>query len=167
MHQFKMSKYIPPSKRVVEQPTTDVTSTAHFPSLSVFSSSGSVHRTSMDFKKAIEETNNTIVEVSNEKPVIASHPLAKMRVFEMTNQEYLAAKNNMVETFIDTPKVYYNYNLPNFVEDDDEDQEYHVDVSNEYCADAFEASWDTYEDVEKDNIQEEQEIAYENYLQEQ
>ena len=159
MHQSKMSKYIPPNKRVVEEPTTDVTSVTIFPSLHVFSPPGSIYRTNLDFKKAIEETTNTVIEISTEKPVIASHPLTKMRVFEMTNQEYFAAKNDVIEIVVDTPKIYYHYALPIFIEDDDEIQEYDENQENQenqeiidYSTNTFEAIvniWDTYDEAEQ------------------
>jgi hypothetical protein len=151
-----MSKYIPPSKRVAEEPPmADVTSTKQFPSLSVFSPTSS-SRKQLDYKKAIEEAIEPVVEFSNQRPVLATHPLSRLKVVEMTNQEYSAIKGT--ETFINTPKIYYTYSRPNFVKDDG-------DISEEWSGEPYELEWDTLEEDMKDQIQELQEMAYEEYLQ--
>ena len=154
-----MSKYIPPSKRAMEKqpepPMADVTSAKQFPSLSTFSPTSS-SRKQLDYKKAIEEAIEPVVEFTDQRPVLATHPLSRLKVVEMTNQEYSAIKG--AETFINTPKIYYTYSLPNFVEDDG-------DISEEYAGEPYELEWDTLEDDIKDQIEELQEIAYEEYLQ--
>jgi predicted secreted Zn-dependent protease len=148
-----MSKYIPPSKRVAEAPPmADVTSTMQFPSLSTFSPTSS-SRKQLDYKKAIEEAIEPVVEFTDERHVLATHPLSRLKVVEMTNQDYSAIKGT--ETFINTPKIYYTYSLPNFVQDDG-------DISEEYVS---ELEWDTLEEDIKDHIEEMQEMAYEEYLQ--
>ena len=150
-----MEKYIPPSKRVAEAPPmADVTSIMQFPSLSS-SSQTSSSRKQLDYKKAIEEAIEPVVEFTDERHVLATHPLSRLKVVEMTNQDYSAIKGT--ETFINTPKIYYTYSLPNFVKDDG-------DISEELSGEPYELEWDTLEEDMKDQIEELQEMAYEEYL---